>query len=450
MNVSGMNHTFQKILRECPMKQAVKYSVMSAMLLTLIFIQAANAALKVDDPLDRIVAVVNDEVITALELDKEIVEIKKQMRQQQMPPEAVLRKQLLERMILRRIQLQMAKRGSIRVDDVTLNSTIEKIAAQNRLSLSQFRDALTREGLNYEDFRENMRDEITINRLQQQQVGNRIVITQQEIDTFISNQALRSGKDKEYHLGHILIAVPEAASAEQIAAARSKAEKIVADLRANADFYQTAASVSDGQQALEGGDLGWRRAEALPTLFADWVVKQQVNSISDALRSPSGFHIIKLLDERSNVQKHVVTQTHARHILIRSGELDDSELARDRLLKIRQRIVAGEDFAMLAKSQSEDPGSGAEGGDLGWVNPGDMVPAFEQAMDGLELNEISQPVRTQFGWHILQVLERRSHDNTKDVQRKNAQEVLRARKTDPAMQAWIRRLRDEAFVENRL
>ena len=432
------------------MKQAVKYSVMSAMLLTLIFTQAANAALKVDDPLDRIVAVVNDEVITALELDKEIVEIKKQMRQQQMPPEAVLRKQLLERMILRRIQLQMAKRGSIRVDDVTLNSTIEKIAAQNRLSLSQFRDALTREGLNYEDFRENMRDEITINRLQQQQVGNRIVITQQEIDTFISNQALRSGKDKEYHLGHILIAVPEAASAEQIAAARNKAEKIVADLRANADFYQTAASVSDGQQALEGGDLGWRRAEALPTLFADWVVKQQVNSISDALRSPSGFHIIKLLDERSNVQKHVVTQTHARHILIRSGELDDSELARDRLLKIRQRIVAGEDFAMLAKSQSEDPGSGAEGGDLGWVNPGDMVPAFEQAMDGLELNEISQPVRTQFGWHILQVLERRSHDNTKDVQRKNAQEVLRARKTDPAMQAWIRRLRDEAFVENRL
>ena len=351
------------------MKQAVKYSVMSAMLLTLIFTQAANAALKVDDPLDRIVAVVNDEVITALELDKEIVEIKKQMRQQQMPPEAVLRKQLLERMILRRIQLQMAKRGSIRVDDVTLNSTIEKIAAQNRLSLSQFRDALTREGLNYEDFRENMRDEITINRLQQQQVGNRIVITQQEIDTFISNQALRSGKDKEYHLGHILIAVPEAASAEQIAAARSKAEKIVADLRANADFYQTAASVSDGQQALEGGDLGWRRAEALPTLFADWVVKQQVNSISDALRSPSGFHIIKLLDERSNVQKHVVTQTHARHILIRSGELDDSELARDRLLKIRQRIVAGEDFAMLAKSQSEDPGSGAEGGDLGWVIP---------------------------------------------------------------------------------
>lgn len=432
------------------MKQAVKNSLMTAMLLTLTFAQAANAALKVDDPLDRIVAVVNDEVITALELDKEIVEIKKQMRQQQMPPEAVLRKQLLERMILRRIQLQMAKRGSIRVDDVTLNSTIEKIAAQNRLSLPQFRDALTKEGLNYEDFRENMRDEITINRLQQQQVGNRIVITQQEIDTFISNQALRSGKDKEYRLGHILVAVPEAASAEQIAAARTKAEKIVAELRANADFYQTAASMSDGQQALEGGDLGWRRAEALPTLFADWVIKQQVNSISDALRSPSGFHIIKLLEERSNVQQHVVTQTHARHILIRAGELDDSERARDRLLKIRQRIVAGEDFAMLAKSRSEDPGSGAEGGDLGWVNPGDMVPAFEQAMNELELNEISQPVRTQFGWHILQVLERRSHDNTKDVQRKNAQEVLRARKTDPAMQAWIRRLRDEAFVENRL
>jgi peptidyl-prolyl cis-trans isomerase SurA len=432
------------------MKQAVKNGLMTLMLVSLVFGQAANAALKIDDSLDRIVAVVNDEVITALELDKEIVQIKKQMRREQMPPEAVLRKQLLERMILRRIQLQMAKRGSIRVDDVTLNRTIENIAAQNRLSLSQFRDALTREGMDYEDFRENMRDEITINRLQQQQVGNRIVITQQEIDTFISNQALRSGKDKEYHLGHILVAVPEAASAEQIAAARSKAEKIVAELRANADFYQTAAAMSDGQQALEGGDLGWRRAEALPTLFADWVVKQQVNSISDALRSPSGFHIIKLLEERSNVQKHVVTQTHARHILVRSGNLDDSDLARDRLLKIRDRIVAGEDFAALAKAHSEDPGSGAEGGDLGWVNPGDMVPAFDKAMNELAINELSKPVRTQFGWHLLQVLERRSHDNTKDVQRKNAQEVLRARKTDPAMQAWIRRLRDEAFVENRL
>lgn len=434
------------------MTQIVNKGLVLAATLALFIGQTANAALEIADPLDRIVAVVNNQVITALELDKEMVLIKQQLRQQnnRLPADAVLRKQLLERLILRDIQLQMAKRGSIRVDDETLNRTLENIAAQNRLSLSQFREALAREGLDYEDFRENIREEVTINRLQQRQVRNRIVITQQEIDTFISNQALRNGTDKEFNLGHILVAVPEAANADDIAAARSKAEKIVAELRADADFYQTAVSVSDGQQALEGGDLGWRRAAALPTLFSDWVTENKVNSISDALRSPSGFHIIKLLGQRTNEAKHVVTQTHARHILIRPESQDGGEKARARVMKIRDRVVAGEDFAVLAKAESNDPGSAVEGGELGWVNPGEMVPEFEKAMNELELNEISKPVRTQFGWHVLQVLERRNHDNTDKVQRKNAQEVIRARKTDPAMQAWIRRIRDEAFVENRL
>lgn len=445
------------------MKQAVnKTQILATAFLTMVITMMAitvlaltsqaHAALKVDDALDRIVAVVNNEVITALQLDKEMVLIKKQLAQQnsRLPADAVLRKQLLERLILRRIQLQMASRGSIRVDDETLNRTLDNIAAQNRLSLAQFRDTLAREGLDYEAFRENMREEITVNRLQQQQVRNRIVITQQEIDTFISNQALRGGADKEYRLGHILVALAEAPSAEQIAAARSKAEKIVADLRSNADFYQTAVSVSDGQQALEGGDLGWRRAAALPTLFSDWVVKQKINSVSDALRSPSGFHIIKLLEQRTNEARHLITQAHVRHILVRPSALDEENEVRARLLKIRQRIQNGEDFASLAKAHSDDPGSAVEGGELGWVSPGEMVPAFEKAMNALAIDELSEPVRTQFGWHLLQVLERRSHDNTEKVQRKNAQEVIRARKTDPAMQTWIRRLRDEAYVENRL
>lgn len=444
------------------MKQAVKNTrslgmivtvAMMASLITLPFTgPAAQAALTIADPLDRIVAVVNDQVITALELDKEMGLIKQQLRQQntQLPPDAVLQRQLLERMILRNIQLQIADRGSIRVDEETLNRTVENIAAQNRMSLGQFRDTLAREGLDYEDFRENMREEITINRLQQSQVTNRIVITQQEIDTFISNQALRSGADKEFHLGHILISVPEAASAENIAAARQKAEQVVARLRTGADFFQTAVSVSDGQQALEGGDLGWRRAAALPTLFADWVLVQKDNSISDALRSPSGFHIIKLLGQRSTEARHVVTQSHARHILIRPELGEDNGQALARLHEIRRRLIAGADFAELAKAESKDPGSAVQGGDLGWVSPGEMVPEFEQAMQALAVNEISQPVRTQFGWHVLQVLERRDHDNTEKVQREKAQEVLRARKTDPAMQAWIRRIRDEAFVENRL
>ena len=438
------------------MKQIVnKNVVLSVKLVAMLMLltgQAANAALEVTDPLDRIVAVVNNEVITALELDKEMGLIKQQLRQQnnRLPADAVLKKQLLERLILREIQLQMAKRGSIRVDDETLNRTLENMAAQNRLSPSQFRETLAREGMDYEAFRENMRDEIIINRLQQRQVGNRIVITQQEIDTFISNQALRNGVDKEYHLGHILVAVPEAASAKDIAEARAKAEKVVAKLRAGAEFYQTAASMSDGQQALEGGDLGWRGAASLPTLFSDWVTANKVNSVSDALRSPSGFHIIKLLGQRTNQTKHMVTQTHARHILIRPESQDGGDKARSKLIKIRNRIIAGEDFAALAKAESNDPGSAVEGGELGWVNPGEMVPEFDKAMNELALNEISKPVRTQFGWHLLQVLERRDHDNTDKVQRKKAQEVIRARKTDPAMQAWIRRIRDEAFVENRL
>lgn len=427
-------------------------SVKLAAILVLFTGQAAYAALEIADPLDRIVAVVNNEVITALELDKEVQLIKQQLQQQKnrLPADDVLKKQLLDRLILREIQLQMAKRGSIRVDDETLNRTLENIAAQNRMSLDQFRQTLAREGLEYEEFRENMRDEITVNRLQQRQVTNRIVITQQEIDNFIINQALRNGKDKEFHLGHILISVPEAASAEDIASARKKAEKIVADLRANADFYQTAASVSDGQQALEGGDLGWRPAAALPTLFSDWVLTQKEGSISDALRSPSGFHIIKLLGERTNEAKHIVQQTHARHILIRVDSPDAIDSARKKLAKIRERIIAGEDFSELAKAESNDPGSASNGGDLGWVSPGVMVPEFERAMNALQVNEISEPVRTQFGWHVLQVVERRDQDMTEEVQRKNAQEAIRARKIDPAMQAWIRRIRDEAFVENRL
>ena len=418
----------------------------------LLVVSQAQAKLAVDNPLDRIVAVVNNEVITALELDREMELIKKQIRQQnnQLPDDAVLKKQLLERMILRRIELQMAQRGSIRVDDEMLNSTLENIAAQNRLTLPKFRAALQSEGVDFESFRENMRDEIIVNRLQQSQVTSRIVVTKQEIDNFLSNQALRTGKEKEYHLGHILVAVPEAASAEQINAARTKAEKIVRELRADKDFQQVAMTSSDGQQALEGGDLGWRRAEALPTLFADWVVKQDVNNISDALRSPSGFHIIKMLGIRENKPQHLVTQTHARHILIRPYDASEETESRERLLKIRERLVAGEDFASLAKTYSDDPGSGTQGGDLGWVSPGEMVPAFEKSMDALKINELSEPVRSRFGWHIIQVLERRNEDVTQKVLEKNASDTIRARKTDPAMQAWIRRIRDEAFVENRL
>lgn len=412
----------------------------------------ATAALNIIDPLDRIVAVVNDDVITAVELDAEMDTIKKQFRQQntRFPSDAILKKQLLERMILRRIQLQRAKRMHIRVDDETVNRTVDNIAAQNNLSLSQFREALTREGIDFASFRENMRDEITLNQLQNRLVRNRITVTKQEIDNFLSNRALRGGKNKEYRLGHILIAVPEAASAEKITEARAEAESTITKLQQGAEFSQMAIATSDGQQALEGGDLGWRRLEALPTLFSEWVSNHKEGDISHAIRSPSGFHIIKLLEQRSDTPRHVVKQTHVRHILIRTKEFTPSEEARDSLLKIKARLEAGEDFASLAKAYSDDPGSAVEGGDLGWVNPGEMVAPFEKAMNALEINDLSQLVRTRFGWHVIQVLARRDHDNTEKVQRKNARDALRARKTDPALQSWFRRLRDEAFVENRL
>ncbi len=411
-----------------------------------------SAVVNVSDPLDRIIAVVNNEVITEIELNTEVANIKNQLRQQKtkFPSDAVLKKQLLERMILRRIQLQMAERVHLRVDDEMLNRTLDNIAAQNNLTLNGLRESLEQDGIDFSLFRENMRHEIIIDKLQKRQVHNRISITKQEIGRFLKNLELRGGKSTEYHIGHILIAIPEAASAEQISQAKEKSSNIIKKLSDGADFAQTAIAMSDGQQALEGGDVGWRRFEALPTLFSDWVNKQDVGEVSHPIRSPSGYHIIKLLGERDNEQQHVVTQTHARHILIRTGEFSSNIEARNRIAKLRERILAGEDFAVLAKTHSDDPGSSTNGGDLGWVNPGEMVPPFEQAYKGLNKNQLSEPVQTRFGWHIIEVLGTRTHDNTESVKHKKAQEIIRARKIEPALQNWLRRLRSEAFVENRL
>jgi peptidyl-prolyl cis-trans isomerase SurA len=411
-----------------------------------------KAVVTVDDPLDRIIAVVNNDVITEIELDTEVSNIKKQLRQQntKFPSDAILKKQLLERMILREIQLQMAKRVHLRVDDEMLNRTLDNIAAQNKLSLNDLRESLEREGIDFSLFRENIRHEIIINQLQQRQVHNRISVTKQEIDRFLKNLELRGNKSTEYHIGHILIAIPEAASAEQISEAKEKSSSIIKILREGGDFAKTAITMSDGQQALEGGDIGWRRFEALPTLFSEWVNKQDVGEVSHPIRSPSGYHIIKLFGKRDNKQQYVVTQTHARHILIRTGEFSSNNEARNRIVKLRERILAGEDFAKLARAFSDDPGSATNGGDLGWVNPGEMVPPFEQAYKKLNKNQLSDPVQTRFGWHIIEVLGTRTRDNTESVKYKKAQETIRARKVEPALQNWLRRLRSDAFVENRL
>lgn len=401
--------------------------------------------------IDRVVAIVNDDIIARTELDDQIRTIKAQLRQQRipLPPENVLQRQVLERMVVEQIQLQLAEEISIVVDDDSLNQAISGIAAQNRLSLAEFRDVLQDEGYDFARFRENIRKEMIIVRLRQQNVDSRVSITEQEVDNFLAIQRRQGQGNDEYRLGHILIALPDAAAPEQIGEAQERAAGVLAQLRDGADFSEVAVTSSDGQQALDGGDLGWRRANEIPTLFADMVPQMSVGEISDLVRNSSGFHIVKLLEHRPG-ERHMIDQTLARHILVATNELVGDDLARDTLLGLRERLDAGEDFADLARRQSDDPGSAARGGDLGWVEAGQMVPAFERAMDALGRGEISEPVRTRFGWHLIQVVDRRQHDNTEEFTRDMARESIFRRKAEEEHAEWLRRLRDEAYVEVRL
>ncbi len=405
--------------------------------------------------IDSIMAIVNDTVITSSELEEQTRTIKQQLRQQNtpVPADESLQKQVLERLITNSLQLQLAASTGIRVDDDTLNRAINRIAEQNKLSLTEFRSLLEKDGFSFDKFREDIRGEIIITRLRQRQVDSRITVTDQEVAQFLAAQARQGKSDDSYRLGHILIALPEAASPEQIQTARQKAEKILEKLQTgsagDANFKETAIALSNGQQALEGGDLGWRSAGQLPSLFAPLVPTMKTGDISGIVRSASGFHIIKLLDYRGG-KRHMVTQTLARHILIRTTELITDDDASIRLQKIVQRIKKGEDFAELARMYSDDKLSAIKGGDLGWVSPGEMVPVFEQAMNELPPENISTPFKSEFGWHIVQVQERREHDNTEEYTRSQAQDALRSRKIEEEYQNWLRRLRDEAYVEYRL
>lgn len=410
---------------------------------------AAATPLTAAEQLDRIVAVVNDDVVLASELAAEVRQVTNQARARgaSLPPPAILERQVLERLIMVRLQLSLAQRAGIHVDETTLNAAVRRIADQNNLSLSQFRDALEADGVNFADFREAVREEITIMRLRQRQIESQIHVSAQEIDEML---ATAGGADApEYLVGHILIPVPEGATAEQIQSARARAEAVLAELRAGADFAVAAATHSAGQTALQGGSLGWRTEAELPTLFAGIVPSMAVGQISEVIDSPSGFHIIQL-QERRRGEPQMVTQTRARHILIRSDALISEEEARLRAETLRQRIAAGADFAELARAHSADRGSAARGGDLAWFNPGTMVPEFERAMNQLAIGEISEPVRTAYGWHIIEVLDRRQRDVGEETLRINAAERIRARKVEEATESWLRRLRDEAYVEVRL
>ncbi|GAB4346622.1 MAG: peptidylprolyl isomerase [Gammaproteobacteria bacterium] len=433
------------------MNRTLTLYVVALWLTALIPLTPNVAAPRVVEPLDRIVAVVNDDVITATELESRVRFLRKRLEENntRLPPDDVLRKQVLEREILTRIELQIAERSGITITDPALNESLRQIARRNNMSLEQFRDVLVREGFDFEEFRENLREEMTISQLRRREVFDRVSVTEREIDDYIALHGSPGRQNREYHLGHILIALPEGASADQIAEARNRAEKIVRELREGADFAQMALSASAGQQALQGGDLGWRKAGQLPSLFAAQVTKMEPGDISDPVRSASGFHIVKLLETRGD-ERLLVTQTHARHILIRPDAVTTDEQARQRLELLRARLLEGDDFAELARANSQDLGSAAQGGDLGWTSPGRMVPRFEEVMNSLQAGEISEPFKTRFGWHIVQVLGRRQHDDTAEVQRSQVVAAIRKSKADENLELWLRRLREESYVELRL
>jgi len=426
---------------------AVRRRATPALLLGAVL--CASAAFGIE--LDRIIAVVNDDVIMKSELEDRVRTVEGQLQENgtPAPPRSILEKQVLDRLILTKLQVQMANETGIRVDDETLNRTISNIAADNQVSLDEFRKILEADGYSYERFREEIRSEILISRLRQRQVDNRVTVTEREVENFLATQEHQGEIETEYHLRHILIALPDSPSARQLEEKQELAQKVWNDLKAGADFVQFATTYSDGPQALDGGDLGWRKAGQVPTLFADFVASMQKGDVSELIRSPGGFHIIKLEDVRDS-EKVVVTQTHSRHILIRTDELVKTEDAQKRLEQLRLRVVGGDDFGELARGHSHDGVSAAEGGDLSWTNPGDLDPDFEQVMNSLKPGEVSQPFQTQYGWHIVQVLERREHDSTDDVRRAKAREAIRARKLDEARDSWLREMRDEAYVEYRL
>jgi peptidyl-prolyl cis-trans isomerase SurA len=400
---------------------------------------------------DRIVAVVNDEVVTQNDLNERVGLVANQLRKggAQVPPQDALQRQILERMINDLVQVQLAKETGIRVDDATLDRTIGRIAQENNLSMGDFRIALEKDGVNYQRFRDDIRNEILLARLREREVDNALVVTDAEVDTELLREAREKTTDAEFRLSHVLVMVPAQATPDQIEVRRRRALAALSELRRGTNFAQVAAQFSDAPDALQGGNLGWRPSARLPSLFLDAIEKLQPGDVSDIVRSPNGFHIVKLLEKRGKAAAAGVQQSRARHILVRSKEgVTDTEV-RERLGRLRERATTGTDFGELARVNSEDS-SAAKGGDLGWVAPGDTVPEFERAMNALATGEISQPVQTPFGWHLIQVQERRSDELSEDRKKLAARQAIRARKGDEAYNDWLRQARDRAFVENRL
>jgi peptidyl-prolyl cis-trans isomerase SurA len=398
--------------------------------------------------LDRMIANVEGEAILESELQREIATIVQRIQASKttMPPDYVLKKQVLEKMIVEKLQRQLAEKAGINLSEEMLNNSATDIAQRNNMTLEQFKQELQKQGMSYQSFQDNMRNEIVINQLRGREIGDRIKVTDREIEHFIETEDKGGEGMGQYHLGQILIAVKEGASSAVIQKAKNKADQLVKELRSGQDFTKTAMSVSEDDNALKGGDLGWRSKADVPTLFVDVVAKMAQGDVSNPIRSPSGFHVVKML-ETKGVGSHMITKSKVRHILIKTNELIDDAEAQKRLLVLKQRIADGDDFAALARAHSDDKGSALKGGSLDWVGPDDLVKPFHEAMEKLAINEISEPVQTQFGWHLIQVLERENKDDTSDFKKNQIRDVIRKRKIEEETELWLRRLRDESSVE---
>lgn len=400
--------------------------------------------------LDGIVAIVNEDVVLASELIERRDSVLERLRQQgaELPPEDALMSQLMERLVIENLQLQMAQQRGIVIDDETLTEAVNGFARQNDMTFDEFRQALERDGMSYRQFREDVRRELQLQRVQRLLVNRRITITDQDIDDLIASAFFQEMVSDEYRVGHILLAV-EGNAPETIAKAARAADAIVAELRDGADFAQMAMEHSAASTALEGGDLGWRRAGGLPSLFADRIVTLSVGETADPIRNNLGFHIVQLLEQRGVSQERQM-QSLVRHILVRPSAIRTAEQTRELAHDLRRRILAGEDFAELAKEHSDDPGSALGGGELGWTDGSEFVPAFRATMDALEVGEVSEPFASVHGWHIVEVQGRRDQDMSDEARRNMAMTVLHNRRFEEELQEWLQEIRDEAYVELRI
>src|SRR5471030_1947695 len=409
---------------------------------------AANAAVQ---SIDKVVAIVDNDVVMQSQLYQRVHEVQQTIakRGAAVPPTSVLDQQVLERLIVENLQLQIGDRSGIRITDEELNQAVGTIAQRNNMSLEQFRAALAHDGLSYDDARDQIRREMIISRVRQRRVAERIQVSEQEVKNFLASDLGKMQLSEEFHLANILISVPESANTEALQAAAKQADAVYQQLKQGADFGQLAIAKSGSDNALEGGDMGWRKAAQLPPPFDHLLSTMAIGDVTQPMRTPGGFIILKILEKRGG-ETQMRDEVHVRHILVKPSPIRDEEKTKALVQSLYTRIEAGEDFAELAKSYSEDPGSALNGGDMNWIDPNAVVPEFREVMAKSPQGQLSKPFKTQYGWHILEVLGRRATDSTAQAREQQAMTVLRNRKYDEELQTWLRQIRDEAYVEIKL